>query len=147
MHRRTIATLLGAVLSMGMLMAQAQQPAPDQQAPPPDASQPMPPPPPHRHMNPKRQMRHLTRVLNLSPEQQAQIRPIVEDHDKALRQVWNDTSLTPQDRRARMRDANQEFRSRMEAVLSDQQKQAFEAMLEGQREHRRGGPPAAPPQS
>lgn len=95
-------------------------------------------------------MKHLTRMLGLSPSQQEQIRPIVVDHDKQMRQLWDDTSLTPQDRRARMRDINQDYRGKMESVLSDQQKQQFEQMLEQRREHRRGGqqppPPAEAPQ-
>jgi len=138
--------VLGAVLSAGMLVAQAQQPDPQAQPGPPPA-QAAPAPRPHPRMNLKRQMRHLTRVLNLSESQRAQIRPIVEDHNKQMRQVWDDTSLTPQDRRARMRDINQDYRGKVESILNDQQKQQFEQMLQRQREHRRGGqqPPPPPP--
>ncbi|MFP5235381.1 MAG: hypothetical protein ACLGSD_05730 [Acidobacteriota bacterium] len=153
MHKRRVAMVLGAVLSAGLFVAQAQQaqPAnPDPQAQPapdpaPSPAQAAPAPRPHPRMHPKRQMKHLTRMLNLSPSQQEQIRPIVGEHDKQLRQLWDDTSLAPQDRRARMRDINQDYRGKMESVLNDQQKQQFEQMLERQRAHRRGGQAPAPP--
>lgn len=132
--------VLGAVLSLGML-AQAQQPDAQAAPPPPGPAQPMAGP--HHRMNPNRQMKHLTRMLNLSDSQQAQIRPIVDDHDKQMRQLWDDTSLTPQDRRAKMRDINQDYRAKVESVLNDQQKQQFEQMLQERQEHRRGGPPPA----
>jgi protein CpxP len=90
-------------------------------------------------MNPDRQLEHMTKVLNLSADQQAQIKPILQDRQQKMQALWQDQSVARQDRRAKAQAIQKDTRSRIEAVLNDQQKQQFESMR--QRGPRGGGNP------
>jgi protein CpxP len=82
----------------------------------------------HRAMNPDQQLKHLSRALNLSSDQQSQLKPILEEQDQKMQALWQDQSLSRQDRHSKMMDLRQERTSKIESVLNDQQKQKFEQM-------------------
>lgn len=96
---------------------------------------------PHR-MDPNRQLEHLTRELNLSTDQQSQIKPLLVDQQQKMEALHQDESLAQEDRRAKAKSISDDTHSRIEAVLNDDQKQKFEAMQ--QRMHH--GPEGPPPQ-
>jgi protein CpxP len=106
----------------------------------------------HRPMNPDRQLQHMTKRLNLSADQQSQIRPALVDRQQRMEALRQDQSLSPQDRHQKMQAIQQDTRSKIEAVLNDQQKQQFDAMQQHMREHQRGmnagmnDPPTSSPQ-
>ncbi len=81
-----------------------------------------------RGMNPDAQLQHLTKHLDLTADQQAQIKPILESRDQQAKQLWQDQSLAPADRHAKMQAIHQDTNSKIEAVLNDTQKQKYEAM-------------------
>ncbi len=104
-----------------------------------------------RRMNPEAQLEHLTKQLDLSADQQAQIKPILESRDQQAKQLWQDQSLAPQDRHAKMKAIQEDSKTKIEAVLNDTQKQKYEAMQarmqERMQENRQGGQtPQAQPQ-
>ena len=82
----------------------------------------------HHRMNADSQLQHLTKQLNLSADQQAQIKPILENRDQQAAQIWQDQSLAPQDRHAKMKALQEDSKSKIEVVLNDSQKQQYEAM-------------------
>jgi periplasmic protein CpxP/Spy len=88
-------------------------------------------------MDPDRQLQHMTRELGLSADQQGQIKPLLVDRQQKMEALFQDQSLSREDRRAKMEEIRQQSQSKIEAVLNDQQKQKFEAM---QQRTRRGGP-------
>ncbi|MFZ0272976.1 MAG: hypothetical protein WB524_03165 [Acidobacteriaceae bacterium] len=97
-------------------------------------------------MNPDKQLEHMTKTLNLSADQQTQIKPILVDRQQKMQALWQDQSLSRADRHSKAEAIHQDARTRIEAVLNDQQKQQFEAM---QQRGPRGGanqPQAAPQQ-
>ena len=101
-------------------------------------------------MNPDRQLEHLTKKLSLSADQQTQIKPILVDRQQKMQALWQDQSLSQQDRHAKADAIRQDTRTRLEAALNDQQKQQFEALqaqMQGRRHHRMGGDNQAPPSS
>ncbi len=132
MHTRTISMLLGAVLSTGVVLAQA----PDQNQPSSTAQAERP----HHASNPDRMAKHLGKKLGLSSDQVAQIKPVLEDRAQKMQALRADTSLSPQDRRAKAQDIMQDSKTRIEAVLNDSQKQQFEQMLQERRAHRKAQP-------
>lgn len=105
----------------------------------------------HR-MDPDRQLAHLTKTLDLSADQQAQIKPILLDRQQKMQALWQDQSLSRQDKRAKAQAIQQDTQTQLEAALNDQQKQKFEEMrakMQARREQRMGGqnqPPSATPQ-
>lgn len=138
--RRTFFTLaLCGLLTLGAGVGLAQDATP----PPPQQGQPVPPP---RRMNPERQLQRLTRQLNLTADQQKQLKPLLEERRHKMQALFADQNLSPEDRRAQARAVAADIHARIVAILDDQQKQEFEAM-----QHRRrgapGGPPPPPPDS
>jgi periplasmic protein CpxP/Spy len=137
MHTKTIFMLLGAVLSTGVMLAQA----PDQ-APSPSAAQPTQNDQAHPHhaANPDRMAKHLSKKLGLSSEQQSQIKPVLQDRVQKMQALRSDASLSQQDRRSKAREIMQESDQKIEAVLNDTQKQQFEQMRQERRTHHKAQP-------
>jgi Tfp pilus assembly major pilin PilA len=101
-------------------------------------------------MDPDRQLAHLTKTLNLSADQQTQIKPILLDRQQKMQVLWQDQSLSRQDRRSKAIAIQQDTKTKLEAALNDQQKQQFDQMqakMQARRQHRMGGDNQAPPSS
>jgi Spy/CpxP family protein refolding chaperone len=100
----------------------------------------------------------LAQQLNLTDDQKAKVKPILEARDQKLRDLRSDTSLTPEDRRAKMKALRDDMTTQMKAVLTPEQFDKWQKMSPpGMRDHRNGPPPggghavgtnapAAPPQ-
>ena len=88
-------------------------------------------------MNPREQLRHLTRTLNLSPTEQQEILPILQDQDRQLQSLRKDQSFTRQVRRQQRHSINVTAQQKIKAVLNDTQKQQFDAMLAARRKRMR----------
>ena len=88
----------------------------------------------HR-MDPDQQLAHLTKALNLTSDQQSQIKPILVDRQQQLTALRQDTSSSKQDKMAKAKSINNDAHTRIEAALNDQQKQKFEEMQAKEKEH------------
>ncbi len=100
----------------------------------------------HR-MDPDRQLAHLTKALDLTADQQAQIKPILQDRQQKMRALFEDQTLSRQDKRAKAQAIAQDSQGKLEAALNDQQKQKFEEMrakMQARRQQRMGGQSQAP---
>ncbi len=141
MDSKRIALAFSAVL---VLSAAAMGQTSDNSAPPPPPQQQQGPvgqgP---RRMDPARQLKMLTRSLNLSDDQRAQIKPLLEQRQQKMQALFQDQSLSRDQVRTQMRAIHEETRGKIEAVLNDQQKQQYEAMHES-RMSRRNNPPPPP---
>jgi Spy/CpxP family protein refolding chaperone len=93
----------------------------------------------HHPPSPEHQLRHLTKMLNLTSDQQTQMLPILQDQHKRMESLRNDQNLDPQQRRAQMRDAMMETHQKLEALMTATQKQQFEQMMQQRREHMHQG--------
>src|SRR5579871_1637273 len=85
MHTKTISMLLGAVLSTGVVLAQAPEQNQPSSAAQAQRSHPAP--------NPDRMAKHLGKKLGLSQDQVAQIKPVLEDRTQKMQALRADTSL------------------------------------------------------
>jgi hypothetical protein len=156
MRIRSFSLAMGALFCTGLLMAQApsqnqpdvgiapqsaqsSQPADQnslpQSASPQDAS-PAPQPEQQHAVNPARAAQRLGRQLGLTQDQVAQIQPILADREQQIESIRSDSNLMPRDRRMKMRNVMQDSRNKIEALLTDPQKQQFEQMLADRRGHR-----------
>jgi len=150
MRMRSISLALGAYLFTGLAMAQApdqnqpqvgiaQQSAPaDQQS-----SQPGSPQETRRAVDPAKAAKHLGKQLGLTQDQVAQIQPIIADRQQQIQSIRADQSLAPRDRRMKMRNAMMDSRNKIEALLTDPQKQQYEQMLANRRGQRQQQEPQA----
>lgn len=106
--------------------------APQEQAPAPSVQSQG-----RRQFNPDRQARAMAKRLNLTAEQQQQLLPILTDRDQQMQSIRNDSSLSLKDRHARMASLREDSRNRINALLTPDQKAAYDQMLQQAREHRR----------
>ena len=144
-----MATLAVCTMLLGAMPMLAQDNA-TPPTPPTDQAGPPPMGPRHGRMG-GRQGERLTRQLNLSPDQAAQVKAIDEDSMKQAMAVRNDTSLSKADQRSKMMDIRKASQDKIRAVLNDEQKTKYDAMQTRMRERRmrprgeEGAPPPPPP--
>ena len=89
----------------------------------------------HRGMNADQQLKKMTKKLNLSADQQAQIKPMLESQDQQMEQLRMDKTMSRQDRRQKMMDIRQDTHEKIKGVLNDTQKQKYESMHKGMKEN------------
>jgi Spy/CpxP family protein refolding chaperone len=96
------------------------------------------------------QLEMLTQKLNLTADQQTQVKAIDEDTGKQMMAVRNDTSLSQDDKRTKMMGIRKSSQDKIRAILTDDQKTKYDAMQaemkERMKERQQGGAPPAPPQ-
>ena len=127
MKNQIVALGLGTFLVSGALFAapQSQEQTPSQQNAQPAS----------RHIpDPNQQVRRLTKRLNLTADQQNQILPILTDRQQQFQAVMNDSSLSAKDRHAKMRAIHDDTDAKINAVLTDAQKQTYAQMEQAMRE-------------
>src|SRR5580698_245690 len=76
----------------------------------------------HRGMDPDAQLKHMTKALDLTSDQQAQIKPILESQHQQMQTLREDQSVPRADRMAKMKAMHEDSNSKIEAVLNDTQK-------------------------
>jgi periplasmic protein CpxP/Spy len=133
MRNPVIAIALGGLLAIGASSAIYAQ---DNTGQAPQQTQEGPG---HRGMDPARQLEHLTKALSLSSDQQTQIRPILQDRDQKMQALWQNQSISREDRHTQAEAIRQSSDTQIQAVLNDQQKQKYQEMQQQMQEHRRGG--------
>jgi periplasmic protein CpxP/Spy len=143
---RTAAVVLcGAMLAV--LPAMAQQDAP----PPQGQTQGVNPGGPRRGgmMSPEQHAAHLQKALGLSDDQTAQVKAIFTDEQTKFEALRSNTSLSREDRRTQMQALRQDEDTKVQGVLTADQKTKYAAMQEQMRERRenqQGGGAPPPPQ-
>jgi Spy/CpxP family protein refolding chaperone len=133
--------LQSAILALGLVgsayvFAQEAGSAPETAAPPPMGG--------HRGMmDPAQQLEGMTKRYNLSADQQTQIKPILAQQQQQMQALRGDSSLSREDRMTKMQSIRADSRTRIEAVLNDDQKKQFEAdqqrMQERMQQRMQGG--------
>jgi hypothetical protein len=127
MKKQFVTLALTTFLGLGTVGLIAAAPQQDQQAPAQARE--------HRPVDPNRQIKMLSKRLNLPADQQNQILPILSDRQQQIANLQADNSLSPQDRHAKMRAAREDSDAKIRSLLNDTQKQAYDQML--QRQHER----------
>ena len=142
MHSKIQVLALSSLLSLGMGAVYAQ--TADQTAPPPQSA---PGGEGMHHRGPistEEQLAHLTRALTLTTDQQAQVKPILEDRRQQMMQLHQDQSTPREDKMAKMKTIDQDSHAKIAALLNDTQKAKFQKMMDRQEEHAMHGGPGGP---
>ncbi len=88
----------------------------------------------HRGMDPDKQVAELSKKLNLTADQQTQIKPILVARQQQMEALHQDQSMSQPDKMAKMTSLRDDSNAKIEAVLNDTQKQKFEQMQAKQQE-------------
>jgi protein CpxP len=94
-------------------------------------------------MSPERQTEALTTALSLTPDQVTKVTAINTDSMKQMTALRDDSSLDQDARRAKMTDIRKASTDKIKAILTDEQKPKYDALL-AQQAARRGGGGGAP---
>lgn len=88
-----------------------------------------------RQPDPQRQVQRLAKRLQLTSEQQNQLLPILAQRSEQWKAIREDTTLSATDRHSKLRDLRQESEGQIKNVLTDTQKQQYDAMLQQGHSH------------
>lgn len=91
-------------------------------------------------MSPDAELKRLTEQLNLTQDQQDKIKPILEDQQKQMQDLRNDTSVEGQDRFAKMREIRKSHMDQIRGILTSDQQTKFDEMQKRMMERGRRGP-------
>ena len=130
--RCSILTVL-VVLTAGLLFAGQSYPAPQTSAPPqgamgahPDAS------------SPEAHLQMLSEMLSLTPAQKVKLKPILEDQAQQMKAVRDDTSLSPEQQKAKMKAVHKSFHEQINSVLTPEQQAKLKEMKQESMEKHTG---------
>jgi protein CpxP len=130
-HMRSAALALCAfAVASAPVWAQATQDAPPPQS---DGSAP----PAHgrgEHMQ-ERHLEMMTKHLNLTPDQVAQVKAIDQDGMTQMKALHEDTTTAAADKHAKMKAIHEAQTAKIRAILTDEQKPKFDQMIARQQEH------------
>ena len=80
----------------------------------------------------------LSKELNLTDEQKEKVKPILDEQTKQMHAAQEDTSLTQEQKRDKMKQIHQTTHSQINEILTPEQQKKFAALKEQQKEHREG---------
>ena len=100
----------------------------------------------------EQRLQRMTQQLNLTSEQQTQIKPILESESQQMQELRGNASLSQQDRMAKIQEIRQTTASQIKPILNADQQTKFEQMMSrqgrgGHGGHGSGAGQGAPPPS
>ena len=127
--RWSILTIL-MLLAAGLTFA---QPSQESQTPTPDKHPGM-----HHEESADQHLQMLSEKLNLTDDQKAKLRPILQDQMLQMKAVREDSSLSEEQKRAKMKSIHESSHDQINAVLTPEQQAKFEQMRKEQMEKHKG---------
>ena len=104
-----------------------------------------------RHFDPARRSEMMAKHLNLNADQKTKVQDILTSEQSQMEKVRGDSSLSQQDRRAKMMDIHKTSNDQIRALLNSDQQKKWDEMQqrrEQRMQERMGGKaPAGAPQS
>jgi len=94
--------------------------------------------------NPAQELKHMSKQLGLSADQQSQIGPILADRQQRISALAGNTSLDEKTMRKQRRAIMLDTEQKIDTVLTPAQQQQL-ATLKAEHRHSKGAPAAAPP--
>jgi protein CpxP len=88
------------------------------------------------------QVEHLTRALSLTPDQVAQIKPILQNQMTQMTALRQDTETPREQKHEKMMQIHTDAQTKIRAALTSEQQPKYDALLAQQQQHtgrRRGG--------
>jgi periplasmic protein CpxP/Spy len=80
------------------------------------------------------QLKRMSKQLKLSDDQQAKVKPILEEQRNQMQQLRSDSSLSQDEKMGKMRELRQQSSSQIKALLNDQQQKKFDEVQKKRQE-------------
>jgi len=87
----------------------------------------------HMPMSAEQRLEHMTKMLNLTSDQQQKIKPILENEQSQMTALHEDTTTPQADRMAKAREIRQNSQQQINGILTPEQQQKWQSM-QGRRE-------------
>jgi Spy/CpxP family protein refolding chaperone len=84
------------------------------------------------------QLERLSKELNLTDEQKEKVKPILDEQTKQMHATQEDSSLSQEQKRDKMKQIHQSTHSQINDILTPEQQKKFAELKEQQKEHREG---------
>jgi len=98
-----------------------------------------------RHFDPAKRTEMLTKQLNLTSDQQGKVLDVLKSEQSQMESLHSDTSLSQDDRRAKMMDIHKTSNDQIRALLTPDQQKKFDEMQSKHEHWGHQGGQAAPP--
>jgi Spy/CpxP family protein refolding chaperone len=95
---------------------------------------------------PEQRLQRMTQALNLTDDQQAKIKPILENESTEMQGLRSDTSLSQEDRMAKMKQIRENTKSQINPILTPDQQKQYAEMMSRMGRGRGAAPPPQPQQ-
>jgi Spy/CpxP family protein refolding chaperone len=92
----------------------------------------------HTPMSTDDRLQHMTKMLNLTSDQQTKIRPILDNESTQMQALRADTSMSREDKMSKMRSIRENSMSQINPILTTEQQQKWQQM-QSQHMHQQGG--------
>lgn len=150
MKNQLCSIALSGLLATGLALGSAAACAQDSPAPEVSAQQPGSGRMGRQPMTPDEQLARMTKRYDLSADQQTQIKPILADSQQQMMTLRQDSSMSREDKMAKMKTIREGANTKIQALLNDTQKQKFaedQQRMQERMQQRGGGAPAGGPPS
>ncbi|HEX6547038.1 MAG TPA: hypothetical protein VF023_12070 [Bryobacteraceae bacterium] len=87
-----------------------------------------------RNADPQQMVNRLSKRLNLTSDQQQKLLPIFTDQQQQMKSLWQDNSLSRDDRMTKMKSIHEDTNNKVNAILNEEQKQKYADMQQKMRE-------------
>jgi Spy/CpxP family protein refolding chaperone len=84
------------------------------------------------------QLEWLSKELNLTDEQKAQVKPILEDQSKQMKTTREETTLTDEQKHEKMKQIHHSTNAKINEILTPEQKKKFDQLQDQQKAHHEG---------
>lgn len=84
--------------------------------------------PARNRVTPEQRVDRMATRLGLNEEQKTKLKGALESETKAIRELRDDTSVSAEDRRAKMREIRKQTTEKINAFLTDEQKKKYTEM-------------------
>ena len=120
------------LLAAGLTLAQTPQ---ETQAPSSDKQAGM-----HHHneMSADQHLQMLSEKLNLTDDQQAKLKPVLQDNMQQIKTVREDSSLSQEQKHAKLKSIHDSMHDQINAVLTPEQQAKFKQMRQEQTDKHQG---------
>jgi len=81
-----------------------------------------------REFSPEQRLKRMTSDLNLTADQRAKVKPILEKEQKEMEALRTDSKLSPQEKREKFRGIHEASLNQIRPLLNDSQRKEFDSM-------------------